>query len=118
MAKRMTLKQFLSTSLLTRREALERSLSQLRDIEKALLSKKGAGFTFRVTLSSLWEKDGEKSIRIQQQASLKVVTAEAVTEFKRINRRQDIQARWEVSVILSPDVSISLPESFWAHLKE
>lgn len=73
--------------------------------------------TFQVTLFSFWPHDGEKDVIIKEKKPLDQVIAAAIQEFKKVNKRSDVQARWIVSVLLPSGLAVPIPEEHWKQFK-
>jgi hypothetical protein len=70
---------------------------------------------YKVILSSRWADEGEKNVEHEQQGSLEEVIAVAEAEFKKVNCRRDVQAKYHVFVALPayPEDWLEVPEQFW-----
>lgn len=71
-----------------------------------------------VTLHSLWsepsgfDQKGEKDVTLRAVGEPKHLVEAAETEFKRINNRGDVQARYLVYAIFG-ETKVELPSSYW-----
>ncbi len=77
-------------------------------------------FTYIVALESLWAREGEQSHTFRLTGDLSEVIKKAESEYKKLNRRSDVQARYRVSIILkqNPEQSVPVPEAFWDMYRE
>ena len=71
---------------------------------------------FEVSIVSLWEDHGEKPTKLRG-PKLKLTFKEAQEQFKRINNRSDIQAKYSVFVD-GNGTSYPLPQKYYHHLIE
>lgn len=72
---------------------------------------------FEVTLSSLWADEGEKNVTIKSKkgARLESVVKQAIAQFKQINKRNDVQAKWFVIAFAGTSaLGILIPEEIIA----
>ena len=96
---------------------------RLKDIRAAipLLSTATDGTTrYQVNLGSLWADSGEQSVSIARKGSVASVVRRAANEFKRINRRSDVQATWDVYALIGEredPLMVPVPEALWAGVK-
>jgi hypothetical protein len=68
---------------------------------------------YRVELYSSWEREGEQNITYLQERMPKKVFLAAEEEFKRVNRRSDVQASARVYAIIGKTEYL-LPEIYWS----
>ena len=73
--------------------------------------------TYRVAMTSLWADHGEKSVTIERKGPIADLMKDAIAQFLRINNRGDVQARYDVRVLLKSRgkdiLSVPLPEKLW-----
>jgi hypothetical protein len=76
---------------------------------------------YRVVLTSLWAAEGEESVTMDRKGPIADLMHDAIEQFLRINKRSDVQARYDVYVILESRgkavVAVQLPETFWGQYK-
>lgn len=70
-------------------------------------------FPFVVHISSAWASEGEQSVEVDTFGTVKEAIRAAIAEFKKINRRSDVQGRYAVGIKLENGTYISVPEGYW-----
>src|SRR3954466_15860692 len=110
---------YCTTQVLETTQQIESRLVKLKRLRARFSYASEAHLQFKVVLSSLWADQGEKSVEIVGN-TLEAAMQEAIAEFKKINKRSDVQANYYVSAFLptDPDSPISLPEQYWRPFKE
>lgn len=111
MPKKQSLTAFLRSRLEASKAGYQRELSKVKQAQD-LLSSRGR-LTFRVTITSLWVDHGEKPVCIEKKGLLKEILAQATEQFKELNRRSDVQARYEVSVVFPNSYDVPLLPEMW-----
>ncbi len=111
-------------NLLKKRLAHNKNLfeQKLRDVNESLeilaTMPDDSHLSYRIELFDGWP--GEKSVSVQSAAPLRDVMKRAITKYKKVNNRSDVQARCVVIAIV-PDTSVqvSVPNEMWRpHFKE
>lgn len=74
--------------------------------------------TYTITLTSLWEKEGETSTETKHKGNLLQAIQKAEREFKEANNnRSDVQAKYGVEISVGEE-ECSIPEEYWEGFKE
>lgn len=97
------------------------SLSTLQKDQKNLDKvKTDSELIFQIRLRSLWAHEGEQSLSYTSPVPdiLENTIKTACGNFRKINRRLDVQADVAVFVVLPNGTKIKLPESYWKHLAD
>lgn len=75
---------------------------------------------YQVDLISLWAEAGEKPVSVTRKGSLRSAMRRAVKQFKQVNRRTDVQAKWKVYALIGERDNpflIPVPQTFWADIE-
>ncbi|MBM3233342.1 hypothetical protein FJZ18_04215 [Candidatus Pacearchaeota archaeon] len=105
------------------KESIGRVITQeIRDAEKSLrryqktLTKlkaaDGCRLNYIVNLRSLWESQGEGNTTTKYMGTVEGAVQAAEQEFMRVNNRRDVQADYQVMVVLGK-TKVFLPEECW-----
>lgn|SRR3989338_9404176 len=92
-----------------------KSLENLRAGLRLVVDMNFDNATYIVDLKSLREKEGEKSASIEHTGKLEDAIRKAEQEYKTINQRGDIQARYSVRVKIGR-AATHIPEEHWKSL--
>src|SRR4051812_6678175 len=96
----------------------ERQLNDQLESVKAGLDflSRAPDITFRVQLTSLWADYGEKTVESKGKGPLKNIIKRAETRFKALNKRGDVQAKYQAWALLGenkvPSCSVPIPDEF------
>jgi hypothetical protein len=66
--------------------------------------------TYAITLRSMWADHGEKDVSNTYKGPLSKAITEAEREFMELNRRQDVQAHYDVAICVD-STTVRLPET-------
>lgn len=69
-----------------------------------------------VALNSLWAREGEKSTKTEHEGSLQEAIEKAEAEFKTTNKRSDVQADYDVRIVLG-ELKYQVPKEYWVGFK-
>jgi hypothetical protein len=116
MPKKQSLTGFLQDSLEAHKAGFQRSLSEVEQAQIFLSSRRK--LTFRVKVTSLWADQGERPVHLEEKGSLKNMLAKATEQFKELNKRSDVQARYEVSVVFPNSYVVQLLPEVWERFQE
>lgn len=93
---------------------LEESLRKAEEVKKLLSALRSPdSLTYGISLSSLWSDKGEEDVTLKAAGPVADIIKQAEEEFKKINRRSDVQADYSVSVVFDNGVQLSLPKELW-----
>ncbi len=105
----MTLRDYIEEQLKSQEKVLSRSLQLTQAAQRQLPTVDIDSAEFTVTLASLWEKEGEKSLTRNYVGTLEHAVKSAEAEFRQMNARSDIQAQYRVTLNLG-EVQVQIPE--------
>ena len=112
----MSLKKDLKNNL---EHLLQETHSKEREIEEDLDSLKSfnpENAKYRIFLRSLWANYGEQSTTTEHKGNITDALAKAASDFKKVNKRGDVQAYWEVFVELGKREH-RIPEKYFEKYK-
>ncbi len=93
---------------------LEEDLRKAEEVKKLLAAARNPDtLTYSVTLSSLWSDKGEEDVTLKAAGPVADIIKQAEEEFKKINRRSDVQADYSVSVVFDNGEQRILPKELW-----
>lgn len=81
--------------------------------EAVAVTKAGIPPLYRVEIASRWVDEGEKGVVVVEGAILKQAIADAVKEFKSVNKRGDVQGWFTVSAVFNKGVAVPIPDKYW-----
>ena len=107
------LRRDITSSIKKREKDLEEERKALRALPKTDMRQAD----YIVFLRSHWAHEGEKHTTTEYPGSIEEAIRKAEKEFKRKNKRDDVQADYSVSIRIS-NMEYSLPSRFWEEYKE
>lgn len=112
----MSLKKDLKNNL---EHLLQETHRKEREIEEDLDSLKSFNpekAKYRIVLRSRWIDHGEQSTTTEHEGDITYALTKAASGFKKVNKRDDVQANWEVFVELG-NREHKIPEKYFEKYK-
>ncbi len=108
----MELKQYLLKYLSQNKQDLSKVLKNTNKSLKELDKLNLGDAVYSVQLISMWETEGGKSVHVEQKGNLEDAIKEAEGQFKEVNHRSDVQANYQVMVLVGKTYC-SVPQEYW-----
>ncbi len=94
---------------------LKAALTAVRSARFVLQASKGAAGLYEVTLKPLAAFEGERVVSLRG-PSLEQTMIDAQDAFKRENHCHDVQAHFEVMLVIR-DFRVPIPQEYWEHYR-
>ena len=108
----MNLKSHLKKKLTDEIELSILRIAELRSDLEALAETKLSNAEYYVSINSNWSSEGEQGVTVHHKGSLAGAINNAEEEFKKTNKRSDIQGTYQVYIDLGKECH-TIPEKFW-----
>ncbi len=108
----VTLETFLREEIAKQNNLLHQQKIVLQNSRLALDCTPSQNFTYEIQLQSLWSSEGEEDITTKHKGEIFEAIKIAEAEYRRINERSNISAKYKVNIVLG-ERKFEVPKEYW-----